>query len=267
MRKLWLPLLLFVLLPVTITAYAQTTPTFGEKQIGNTDCTYGAASADFDTIAQCTSTTSSTGTMQKAPIFAGKVTSPPYAATTCDSNKAGMIQWTGTSFQGCDGSAWQSLVSSGPPPWPMAGVDNGGQVIYVAACDGGQTYSAASGCTGTRGTYAWGIYGVTTGYTSATTGKTNSAGLAALGSSYEAATYCENLTAHGYSDWYLPAENELIILSNMRYLVGNYQSAQEYWSSKEHSDIAGRYVIFSTGVAGYRNKESFKYPVRCIRRD
>jgi hypothetical protein len=51
--------------------------------------------------------------------------------------------------------------------------------------------------------------GSTTGLTSVIAGPTNSAGLAALGASFAAATFCEGLTINGYSDWYLPARNEL----------------------------------------------------------
>jgi hypothetical protein len=59
---------------------------------------------------------------------------------------------------------------------------------------------------------AWGGYGVSTGITSVIDGPTNSASLAALGASYQAATFCEGLTIGGYSDWYLPAKNELEVL-------------------------------------------------------
>ena len=58
----------------------------------------------------------------------------------------------------------------------------------------------------------WGIRGVTTGFTSVINGPTNSAGEAALGTSYEAATFCENLSIGTYTDWYLPAKNELEVL-------------------------------------------------------
>ena len=59
---------------------------------------------------------------------------------------------------------------------------------------------------------AWGVFGVTTGTTSVIDGPTNSADLAALGALYAAATFCEGLTIGGYSDWYLPAKNELEVL-------------------------------------------------------
>jgi hypothetical protein len=58
----------------------------------------------------------------------------------------------------------------------------------------------------------WGTMTVTTGITSAINGPTNSASLAALGAAYQAAVFCEGLTIGGYSDWYLPARNELEVL-------------------------------------------------------
>lgn len=82
---------------------AQTTPTLRENAVGTSCSKYGHAT-DFDTMAQCNNITG--GTMQKAPLFVGTVTAPPYAATTCDASKAGMIQWTGTQFVGCDGTIW-----------------------------------------------------------------------------------------------------------------------------------------------------------------
>jgi len=98
--------LLFLVL-LAFPAFAQTTATANEKLIG-TACADGAAGRDYDTIAQCNAA-SGAGTFQKAPVFVGKVTSPPYATTDCDADKAGLIQWTGTSLLGCDGSSWLQL--------------------------------------------------------------------------------------------------------------------------------------------------------------
>ena len=62
----------------------------------------------------------------------------------------------------------------------------------------------------------WGPTGTTTGQTSLIDGPTNTATEAALGSTYEAATFCNDLNAgaglNGYKDWYLPAINELEVL-------------------------------------------------------
>jgi hypothetical protein len=63
---------------------------------------------------------------------------------------------------------------------------------------------------GENSSRAWGTYGESTAQTSVIDGPTNSAVEAGL--AYEAATFCEGLTIGGYSDWYLPAKNELEVL-------------------------------------------------------
>jgi hypothetical protein len=58
----------------------------------------------------------------------------------------------------------------------------------------------------------WGPYPVSTGATSEYDGASNTTTLAALGTIYEGAYFCENLSINGYSDWYMPAKWELEVL-------------------------------------------------------
>ncbi len=476
---------LFFLLPTP--SFAQTTPTFGEKAVGDVTCSNAGSAADFDTLAQCTSTSAATGTMQKAPLFVGAVTAPPYAATTCDANKAGMIQWTGAAFQACDGTGWRQFVANATPDafsftnqtnvatsttissnaatltnfsgtvsatcgsgctaiarngaWggtTVAGFQNGdtiairqtssatastatnatvtvgttvsgtwsvtttadtpaafsfadqtgvytsftvssdaialsgftgsmtaqcntgctaiarngiwggttltgfvsgdtikikqtasstantstttsvtvgstisstwtvttandpcpgvttagtacpdgtiyagitpdeNQKMYTTRCDVGMTWDG-SACTGTRTRYPWaaGSIMVDTGYTSLTTGRYNSSGLASLidsGAPYSAVDYCESLSENGYSDWFLPARNELTgVLCLNRTAIGNFDTAYlyPYWSSSEVSlSYAGmaRFSDCNPLYSGTAQGKSGNYNIRCVRR-
>ncbi|MDD3288778.1 MAG: hypothetical protein PHX43_07245 [Alphaproteobacteria bacterium] len=74
-----------------------------QKAIG-TPCSNDNSNIDWDTIGQCNGTV-----FQKGPLMLGTVATPTYATTTCDAAKTGMIQWTGTSFKGCDGASWSGL--------------------------------------------------------------------------------------------------------------------------------------------------------------
>ncbi|MCL2470043.1 MAG: DUF1566 domain-containing protein, partial [Alphaproteobacteria bacterium] len=101
-----------LLLGVSSSTFARTTATLGQKSVGQ-PCGNLASAHDFDTSAQCNSSAAgASGTMQVGPFILGSVTAPPYAAVACDSSKAGMLQWTGSAFQGCDGSTWLTLGGS-----------------------------------------------------------------------------------------------------------------------------------------------------------
>ena len=98
--------LLLLLSPLVL--HARTTTTFGQNAVGAA-CNNTEKATDFDAIAQCNAGTGA-GTMQTAPLFVGTVTSPPYVSTSCDITKVGMLQWTGTSFQKCEGMGWTNLA-------------------------------------------------------------------------------------------------------------------------------------------------------------
>lgn len=104
--------------------------------------------------------------------------------------------------------------SFAPSPPPAIGSAYGGGYYAGRINVSGTLYNlvVAPKASGENSSSAWGTLGVTTGVNSVINGPTNSASLAALGAAYQAAVFCEGLTIGGYSDWYLPAKNELEVL-------------------------------------------------------
>jgi len=110
-------------------------------------------------------------------------------------------------------------------------------------------------------TKTWGTYGVTTGITSVINGPTNSASLAALGADYQAAIFAEGLTIGGYSDWYLPARNELEVLYyNLKpTIAANEPTSGSNANAVSPEPISSYHVANSpaqTSVVGFRTGET-----------
>ncbi len=90
---------------------------------------------------------------------------------------------------------------------------------------------------------------------------------------FAAAEYCDGLAAHGYSDWYLPAQDELNVLytnKNTGALSGTFNETGSfptgyYWSSSENSPSTARFQLFSDGSQGGTGKTS-NISVRCVRK-
>ncbi len=135
-------------------------------------------------------------------------------------------------------------------------IDDTGQHGLIAA----QT-DQSTGIRWYNGTYkVTGASGTTLG-----TGQTNTNKIVAtLGEGNYAAIICQQLTLNGYSDWFLPSKDELVLLFNLdsEYKLTN----NDYWSSTESGGTgygSGAWYR-SKNFSGYGN-ESYSAKVRAIR--
>ena len=201
-------------------------------------------------------------------------------------------------FQGCtQGAGWVAFHGNTgytpPPSGPTncsnigdtcddgsiyAGLSPDGDVpMYTTAADAPSLYSWNDGTTNYQDTAMANCTDASPG-TAATcqTGEANTAFLVgATGEPdypFAAAAYCEGLSAHGYSDWYLPAQDELNVLytnKNTGALNGTFDESGDfpagwYWSSSENATSFARFQRFSDGNQNGLSKSS-GVAVRCVR--
>jgi hypothetical protein len=115
-------------------------------------------------------------------------------------------------------SGIQQMLTGGtykaPGPTTIGQAFGGGFYAGKIAVGGGGTAThyliVAPKASGESSGKTWGTVGVTTTGSSVINGPTNSALEAAL--TCPAAVFCEGLTIGGYSDWYLPAKNEMEVM-------------------------------------------------------
>jgi hypothetical protein len=76
------------------------------------------------------------------------------------------------------------------------------------------------------------------------------------GDTYCAASICDSMTAYGYTDWYLPAKNELeAIYQHFSATSGIFQST--YWSSTESSADEAWKMDFSEAELQIATKSNY----------
>lgn len=179
----------------------------------------------------------------------------PVAEFTGMSDSIYLLTWTITNPP-CDSSTDTVMVTMpGGPSLPSVSCGSPAYTLYVHPTDN-------------AGPTSWGCIGIVAGASDDNDGQANTDAIVSACGATSAAAICDNLTAYGYSDWYLPAYNELDCLRNNAAAIGGFHS-EGYWSSTEGTGIFtsnARMRTFPSGMSGYSGKSS-SHRIRCVRRD
>lgn len=118
----------------------------------------------------------------------------------------------------------------------------------------------------TSGGSAWGCNGSSISNANGTaigTGVTNTNSIVSQCGENGAAMICSNLTEGGYSDWYLPSNDELTKLDQNKTAIGGFTN-DWYWSSTEESSLNAYSYLFGSSFLTSSAKWA-PYRVRAIR--
>ncbi len=247
----------------SVTPYTSTTGTGGGNVTSNGGETLIARGVCWNISANPTianwKTTDGTAEGTYASSLTGLFPSTTYYVRAYATNSAGTTYGSQVSFT-TNALAVGDLYQGGK----VAYLFQSGDGLYKSGIQDGFITTAADISTAAP----WGTSGVET-YANGT----------ALGTGWDntnmAATYdglagsapklCYDLVSGGYSDWYLPSDEELNKLYLNRSTIGGF-SSNWYWSSRQSSTTYSWYQNFSIGTRTTQNKPNTAYvrPIRSI---
>ena len=113
----------------------------------------------------------------------------------------------------------------------------------------------------------WGASILFTGADSDTNGATNTVNIVTQSGATSPSTYasglCSIYTNDGYSDWFLPAKDQLNCLYDNRSAIGGL-NAEWYWSSTQAGSSNAWAIRFSDGFL-FASAKGDQNAVRCVR--
>ncbi|MCC2099440.1 MAG: DUF1566 domain-containing protein, partial [Hyphomicrobiales bacterium] len=201
---------------------------------------------------------------------AGTIDNGQYLQLRLTSSAANSTMNSATVTVGSGSDQWDvTTEAGGPTGCPSVGDLCSDGSYYIGQVGGNDIYATAaasqSSQTWNNGTTNW----TTTGFTSTTDGPGNTAGLVALSgaaSPYDAAVYCDGLSAHSQTDWYLPARDELNLYWNGGSPVaGVLTNGTWYWSSTENNNSEAWAQRFNDGTQDSQISKSSARSIRCVR--
>lgn len=161
------------------------------------------------------------------------------------------------------GGTWRSVYQSLGPDTPIGTFIEGGYFAGTITVDSNTFALICSDTSGQHSSKQWKTTTTTTeGTSSDVDGYTNSYNM--NNTTHPAAYFCCNLTINGYTDWYLPAGDELNMLYENRSVLGGFSTAR-YWSSTQRSASNALSKDFNSGN-NVSTSKSFYYYVRAVRR-
>lgn len=162
------------------------------------------------------------------------------------------------------GTAYGSQVTFKTIPAYTVGQSYGGGIIFYI--DGTGLHGLIASSVNLTSS-SWGCNGSTlvgcNGYSIGTGQSNTSAIVNGCSTTGIAARLCDNLILNGYSDWYLPSQDELNLMYLNRSSIGTFSSGY-YWSSSQTSSTLSIVQSFASGTQTNASKSTLYY-VRAIR--
>lgn len=149
---------------------------------------------------------------------------------------------------------------------------DGGTKVYTTPCLPGGMWDGSQCVGALRTEFLWArnatVSTGNTGFASGAAATANLAGLSNADSPYGPMVYCQNLTLHGKSDWYVPSIVEANLFQSGCGMIPDATcNSARYWSSTEVSATGAYYYMKNSTGGTSTNKANSNYPTRCIRKD